>query len=155
MLSGASAHPFYVSCMPSAMSSTFHRYRVSWAAFFFVFCSICKAPSHSMLCILCALCCTSCCSCFILFWGILASPYFHILRISCGYVHKHHYSTTASASKPLNLSFLRIPLSFFQLSVSVATFIFLSSVMFQENHSALSQSSSIFCIRLQFISCCR
>ena len=57
-------------------------------------------------------------------------PIFHILCISCGYLHKHHYSTTAPASKPLNLSVLHVPLSFFQLSVSIATFNFLPSVMF-------------------------
>ena len=84
---------------------------------------------HSMLCILCALCCTSCHSSFLLLWGIPASPYFHILCISCGYLHMHHYSTTASASKPLNLSFLHVPLSFFQLSLSIPTFNFLLSVL--------------------------
>ena len=85
---------------------------------------------HSMLFILCSLCCTSCHSSFLRFWGILPSPYFYILCISCGYLHEHHYSTTASASKPLNLSFLHVPLSFFQLSVSIATFIILPSVIF-------------------------
>ena len=185
VLSGESAHPFYASCMPSATSSTFHLYRVSWAALHLIvthpihakhslfrlqpfsssnflrhvcipifslsvhlICHLLHVPSviqfffvflqhlhtllslHSMLCILCALRCTSCHSSFLLLWGILASPYFHILCISCGYVHKHHYSTTASASKPLNRSFLHVPLSFFQLSVSITTFIFLSSVIF-------------------------
>ena len=44
--------------------------------------------------------------------------------------HMHHYSTTASASKPLNLSFLHVPLSFFQLSLTIPTFNFLLSVFF-------------------------
>ena len=87
--------------------------------------------SHSMLCILCALCRTSCHLSFLLLWGILASPYFHILCISCGYLYIHHYSTTASASKPLNLSFFHVPLSFF-LSLSIPTFNFLSSVLFHQ-----------------------
>ena len=197
--------------MPSATSSTFHFYRVSWAAldlivtrpihamhslfrsqpfsssnflrhvcipifslsvhlichllhapsviqFFFVFLQHLHTllSSHSMLCILCALRCTSCHSSFLLLWGILASPYFHILCISCGYVHKHHCSTTASASKPLNLSFLHVPLSFFQLSVSIATFIFLSSVILYQSllllviplvcHHLSTPSITIYCL---------
>ena len=84
--------------------------------------------SRSMLCILCALCRTSCHS-FFLLWGILASLYFHILCVSCGYLHMHHYSTTASASKPLNFSFLHVQLSFFQLSLRIQTFNFLLSVL--------------------------
>ena len=66
-------------------------------------------------------------------WGIPASPYFLILCIPCGYLHMHHYSTTASASKPLNLSFLHVPLSFFQLSLSIPTFNFLLSVLFHQS----------------------
>ena len=41
---------------------------------------------HSMRCILCALCFISCHLSFLLLWGIPASPYFHILCISCGYL---------------------------------------------------------------------
>ena len=139
----AYAHPplfmFYASCVPSATSSTFHLYRVSWAAlhpdrhtshschaftvsnsaiqlFLFPETSLCPHPftlcasqmpyvacfaihlffvfpehlhtlfpSHSMRCVLCALCRTSCHSSFLLFWGILAFPYFHILCTSCSY----------------------------------------------------------------------
>ena len=104
--------------------------------FFFVFFS--RESAHPPLLTfhamhLMCLCRTSCHLSFLLLWGILASPYFHILCISCGYLHMHYYSTTVSSSKPLNLSFLHVPLSFFQLSLSIPTFNFLSSVLFHQS----------------------